>query len=626
MKNSTFSLLKQRTFLPYFCTQALGTMNDNVYKNSLLLIVAFMLPQALPASSDLIINIAAALFILPFFLFSAHAGLLADKFEKSTLIRVVKWCELGIMLVAAWALISQNVIAMLLLLFLMGTQSAYFGPVKYALLPQHLKPEQLLKGNALVEMGTFLAILLGTLLAGVLIGLENGAHYAAWVVVGLACAGLLTAYFIPKANALNSELKLSFNPFSQTGKILKLAKQNRAVFLSILGISWFWFLGATYLTQFPNFAKIYLVAEPEVVSVLLAIFSIGIGLGSLLCSKLSGDQIELGLVPIGSIGLTIFGAHLMFAVPDVSEISSQSFSAFMQNTANWVVMLDLTLIGLFGGLYIVPLYALIQQRTQASKRAQIIAANNVLNAIFMVVSAIFAIVCLSVIGLTIPQLFLVLAVLNALVAVYIYYQVPEFTLRLMIWLLTHCMYRVKASGESFIPKQGAVVLAANHISYVDALIISSVCRRPIRFVMDKSISELPLLKYFFKHAKVIPICPPRQNRETYDQAFMSIKQALESDEVVCIFPEGRLTPNGQLSPFKKGIERILANNPVPVIPVGLTGLWGSFFSHKNGHALTKLPSRFWSKVNVEIEPAIAAPQVTAERLQDKIQQMLDRTK
>lgn len=622
MSNKLFGLLKQRAFLPYFCTQALGAMNDNVYKNSLLLIVAFIAPQALPVSSDLIINLAAALFILPFFLFSAHAGLLADKLEKSQLIRRVKLLEVVIMSIAGWAIVSQSILVMLLLLFLMGVQSAYFGPVKYALLPQHLKPAQLLQGNALVELGTFLAILLGTLLAGVLIGQSNGALYAAIVVISLAILGFIAACFIPKAKASNPNIQVKFNPYKQSCRIVKLAQQNRAVFLSILGISWFWFLGATYLTQFPNFAKIYLAAEPEVVSVLLAIFSVGIGLGSILCSKLSGEHIELGLVPIGSIGLTLFGGHLFFAVPELSADAVQSFSVFMQNSQNWAVMVDLTLIGVFGGLYIVPLYAMVQSRTDESKRAQIIAANNILNALFMVASAIFAIICLSVLELSIPQLFAILAIINAIVAIYIYHQVPEFTLRLMIWLLSHSLYRVKSSGQQFIPATGGVLLAANHVSYVDALILAGVSRRPIRFVMDKRISDMPLLKYFFKHARVIPICPPRYNRATYDTAFELIHQALQNDEVVCIFPEGRLTPDGELSPFKKGIERILASDPVPVIPVALKGLWGSFFSHKGGHALTKWPSRFWSKVEVEILEPMPAAEVTAAHLQQKIQNLL----
>lgn len=625
MSQSIFSLLKEKRFLPYFCTQACGAMNDNVYKNTLLLIVAFLLPQTSNSSlsSDVIINLAAALFILPFFLFSAHAGLIADKVEKSNLIKRLKLFELGIMCCAALAIWLQQVEVMLLLLFLMGTQSAYFGPVKYALLPQHLSKEQLVQGNALVELGTFVAILFGTLIAGVLIGLDNGTLFAACLVVSLACLGLFSAQFIPHARAANPNLKVKFQPIRQSVSVVKIAKQNKAVFLSILGISWFWFLGATYLTQFPNFAKVYLAAEPEVVSILLAIFSLGIGLGSLLCSKLSGSDIELGLVPIGSIGLTVFGLNLLISTPENAYLTTQSAFDFIQNPDNWSVMVNLGLIGISGGLYIVPLYAMVQSRSDSKQLAQVIAANNILNALFMVMSALFAIVCLAVIELSIPQLFAVMAVLNALVALYIYQQVPEFTLRFMIWLLSHTMYRVKTSGLNHIPKSGAVVLAANHVSYVDALILAGACKRPVRFVMDKSISQMPGLKYFFKHAKVIPICSPKQDIATYNSAFEQIHQALNNDEVVCIFPEGRLTKDGELNEFRRGIELIIQRDPVPVVPIGLIGLWGSFFSHKDGHALTTKPKRFWSKISVNIAQPIPATQLNAADLQVKIQSILD---
>lgn len=624
MPQSLMSVFKLKRFLPYFCTQALGAMNDNVYKNTLLLIVAFMAPQAMSISSDVVINLAAALFILPFFLFSAHAGLIADKVEKSSLIRKLKLLEVGLMSLAAAAILLQQIEAMLLLLFLMGTQSAYFGPVKYALLPQHLKPEQLVQGNALVELGTFVAILMGTLVAGVLIGLAQGTLYAAILIITLSCLGYLAARQIPPAPANDPSIQIRFSPIKQSVAVVKTAKQQKAVFLSILGISWFWFLGATYLTQFPNFAKIYLQAEPAVVSILLALFSLGIGLGSMLCSKLSKGNIELGLVPIGSIGLTVFSANLLFSMPDITLLTAQSQSAmqFLQNADNWPVMINLALIGLSGGLYIVPLYAMVQSRTAKQKMAQAIAANNILNALFMVGSAIFAIVCLSVLELTIPQLFGIMAIMNALVAIYIYQQVPEFTLRFMVWILSHTLYRVNASGLNNIPKTGAAVIACNHVSYVDAMILSGACQRPIRFVMDKSISELPVLKYFFKHAKVIPICSPKRDLNTYNAAFEQIHQALQNEEMVCIFPEGKLTPNGQLNEFKRGIESIIQRDAVPVIPMALIGLWGSFFSHKGGHALTTRPKRFWSKIGVAAGKPVMPNELKVGQLQKQVESLI----
>ncbi|AWB66601.1 MFS transporter [Saccharobesus litoralis] len=431
MTKGTFSLFSQRRFLPYFCTQALGAFNDNVYKNSFLLLVAFMSAANLPIGSDLIINLAAGLFILPFFIFSAHAGLLADKLEKSAYIRRVKLFEVFIMAIAAVALLTQQVILLLLLLFLMGCQSAYFGPVKYALLPQHLAKDELVAGNALVELGTFLAILLGTLLAGVIMAQSSGATVAAVLVVVFALLGYLAARKIPYAAPIAPELEVTFSPFKQGWQVVKQCRQQKSIFIAILAISWFWFYGATFLTQFPNLAKQYLQSSPQVVSVLLAIFSVGIGLGSILCSRLSQGKVKLNLVPIGALGLTLFAIHIYWAIPDYGFLAGQvqNASQFLSFGRNYYIMLDLLLIGVFGGLYIVPLYAYIQREAKPEQRAQMIAANNIINALFMVVSAVFAIVLLSVAQLTIPALLAITGAISAVVSGLIFFAQPEYLKR-----------------------------------------------------------------------------------------------------------------------------------------------------------------------------------------------------
>ncbi|WP_111979714.1 MFS transporter [Algibacillus agarilyticus] len=417
MTDKSTSLLFSPRFLPYFITQALGAFNDNLYKNTLLLLVAFMSAANLPMSSDLIINLAAGLFILPFFLFSAHAGLLADKLEKSAFIQKVKLCEVILMALAGVAILLQQVSLMLLLLFLMGCQSAYFGPVKYALLPQHLKPGELLQGNALVELGTFLAILLGTLLAGILIGADHGTMLAAGLVFAFAILGYLSARKIPYAAPIAPELSVPFKPLAQAVAIIKLSRLQAPIFSVILAISWFWFMGATYLTQFPNLTKTVLQAQPEVVSILLALFSIGIGLGSLLCSKLSKQIINLNLVPVGVIGLSLFSVHLNWAIPDLSHLGGQlqSASQYLSAGRNFWLMLDILAIGLFGGLYIVPLYAYIQKNAQPALRARMFAANNIMNALFMVGSAIIAIIVLAILNVNIPHFFMGLGIANALI-------------------------------------------------------------------------------------------------------------------------------------------------------------------------------------------------------------------
>lgn len=614
-----------KRFFPYFVTQCLGALNDNIYKNVLLLMVTYSQIDSLPMSVDLFVNLAAGLFILPFFLFSAHAGAIADNMDKAKLIRRLKLIELVIMSCAATAIMTQSAILMLVLLFMTGTQSAYFGPVKYALLPQALKSDELVKGNAWVEMGTFLSILIGTLSAGLLLAIPNGMLIASCIVITLSLLGFLSSANIPSLPSKKSD-QVKFEPITGLKKTLKLAQKQRGIWMSILAISWFWFMGATYLTQFPNFAREHLFADSTVVSLLLALFSVGIATGSWLCEKLSFNQVELGILPFGILGLTIFSADLLWAVPAIESFPSQYYDvqSFVAQSSHIRVMIDLFLVGVSGGVFIVPLYAFIQSRSQEGECAQSIAANNIMNALFMVASAVVSILVLSVLEFSIVELFAILAVGNFIVAIYVYRQVPEFTQRFISYLLSHCLYRVSVTGRQHIPEQGAALVVANHVSYVDALILMGTSTRPVRFVMDKSISELPVLKYVFRHAGVIPICSPRKCAETYKRAFEQIEQALNNDEVVCIFPEGRLTSNGELGEFRPGVEKILKRTPVPVIPMALKGLWGSFFSHKNGHALTKRPTRFWSRIEVNIGELLQPTTLDRHLLQKEVQDLLIR--
>jgi len=352
---------------------------------------------------------------------------------------------------------------------------------------------------------------------------------------------------------------------------------------------------------------------------LLALFSIGIAVGSLLCERLSGHKIELGLVPLGSIGLTVFGVDLFFA-HSVSE-TTIGFMEFISIPANIRVLVDFVMIGVSGGLYIVPLYAMIQERSDPKKRSRTIAALNILNAAFMVVSAIFAMLFLSVMGLSIPEFFMVIAIMNAVVAWYIYRTIPEFLMRFIIWIITHTIYRVKHTNLHNIPDEGPAVIVCNHVSYMDAMIIAGACHRPIRFVMFKPIYNMPVLNFVFRTAKAIPIHSKSADPETYEAAFNKISEELNNEEVICIFPEGKLTTDGDIDTFKNGIEKILQRNPVPVVPMALKGLWGSFFSHKDGNALTRRPRRFWSKVELAAAPIVAPDDATAEVLENHVKSL-----
>ncbi|WP_240223163.1 MFS transporter [Rheinheimera hassiensis] len=611
-------LISSKRFLPFFLTQASGAFNDNVFKNALMLMLAFTAANALPWDTDLTMNLAAGLFILPFLLFSATAGTLADAVCKTKLIRALKLLEIGLMLLAAIAFYFQQYLMLLGLLFLMGSQSAFFGPVKYAILPQLLSEKELLAGNAWVEMGTFVAILLGTITGGLLVGFADAPLWVALVVVVFSVLGYLVSRYIPAVGEVHKAEKFRFAPWQQTKATISISYQNRTLYLSIMAISWFWFLGASYLTQFPNFTKTVLGGDNTVVTALLVAFSVGVGIGSMLCERLSGDRVELGIVPIGSIGLTVFGISLFFSSPAQLPAELLSLSQFLATAFGWWVLIDLTLIGVFGGLFIVPLYALLQQRAEPQQRARVIAANNIFNALFMVVSAIAGIVFLTVLELAIPEYFLVLAIMNAVVALYVYSTVPEFVLRFVIYLLSHTMYRVRSRGLEHIPAEGAAVLVANHVSYVDALLIGGAVRRPVRFVMEKGIYDLPVANWLFKAARTIPICSKQKNEAVYEAAFAAIKRELEQGNLVCIFPEGRLTKSGDIDNFRPGIERILAETPVPVVPMALQGLWGSFFSH-HGNGAFKFKGRFWSKIMLTASAPVPAEQASATELQRQVQ-------
>ena len=431
--SSQFKLLTERRFLPLFVTQFLGALNDNVLKNAMVILIAFQGAKLTSASPVLMVNVCAGLFILPFFLFSATSGQLADKYEKSKLIRLVKVLEIGIMLIAAVGFWLPSLPWLLAALFLMGMHSTLFGPIKYSILPQHLHENEMIGGNGLIESGTFLAILIGTILGGTLIAMgEYGAHLAAGACMTIAVVGYVASRRIPLAPAPEPEMAINWNPFTETWRNLAALKANRTVFLSILGISWFWFYGAIFLSQFPAFAKDNLGGGEGVVTLLLAIFSIGIGVGSLLCEKMSSQKVEPGLVPLGSIGLTLFALDLWLISPEAGALGL-GVSEFLARPGSIHILIDLVMIGVFGGFYCVPLYALMQIRSDASHRSRTIAANNIMNAAFMVVAALLAIALLSF-GVTVPQIFLITGIVNAGIAIYIYSVAPEYINHFTAWI------------------------------------------------------------------------------------------------------------------------------------------------------------------------------------------------
>ncbi|HLU07270.1 MAG TPA: MFS transporter [Woeseiaceae bacterium] len=614
-ETNQFSLLRQRRFAPFFLTQFLGAFNDNIFRNGLVILITFQGVRIADMDAQMLANVAGALFILPFFLFSATAGQLADKYEKSMLIRRIKMLEIALMVLAATAFVAGSYVTLLLVLFLMGLQSTLFGPVKYAYLPQQLETSELVGGNALVESGTYMAIILGLMAGGVAVAADQGQHLILSVcLVAVAVTGYVASRGIPLTRPVDPDLSINWNAWTETWRIVGFARERRSVFLSILGVSWFWFFGSALTFQIPAYTLNVLSGSEEITTVLLVAFAVGVGGGSLLCEKMSAHRIELGLVPFGSIGLSVFAIDLYFAQPIVNPVSLHSVGEFLGRPGSFRVLVDLALLGAFGGLYSVPLYAMIQERAERQHLSRIIAANNILNALFMVAAAGLAIFLLSS-GVSIPQFFLVLALLNALVAIYIYTLLPEFLIRFLAWILINTLYRVRAIGLENIPREGPAVLVCNHVSFVDALLVGGTIRRPVRFVMYYRIFEIPLLKFLFNTAKAIPIASAKEDEALLEEAFGRIDAELEAGNVVCIYPEGAITRDGEIHRFRPGIERIIERRPVPVIPMALGGLWGSWFSRRSNGSLRRLPGRLFQLVTLRIGEPVAPGEVSAQGLE-----------
>lgn len=630
MPHSQFALLSQRRFAPFLVARTLATLNENVFRQALVVLLSIHIAGLVDEQRSLGANFVVALFILPLLLFSGIAGQWAEKYEKARSIRRIKLFEIGIAVLAAIGFWLESSPLLLGVVFLLGVQSTLFGPIKYAILPQVLRSEELIGGNGLVATSTFLAILIGTTLGGALIGeFEHGEFYVALVVIGIAVTGYIAARFVPEAAATAPHLLIDRNPLRATLSTLTSLKGRRVVLNSVLGIGWFFFFGALFLAQLPKYAVEVLGGDASVILLLLALFSFGIGVGSLLCETLSRRTIEIGLVPLGAFGMTAFGIDLWFAQAQASSHAVQvanglamplDWHAFLATDGSVRIVIDLVLIGLFGGFFIVPLFAMVQQRAPRETLSRIFAASNFLNALFILIGVGLAIALLGPIGLSIPELFLVVATLNAAVAIYIFILVPEFLMRFLVWLLTLAMYRIEVRGiEEHILDEGPMLVVCNHVGYMDALLLGGAISRPVKFVMYYKFFRIPILNWVCRAGGAIPICGSKEDPEMMRHAFDRIDDALAAGEIVGLFPEGTLTKDGEIAPFRSGIEKILTRRPVPVVPMALKNLWGSMFSRRDSTlGRMRLPRRFRAAISIEAGPAILGEQVTAPLLETKV--------
>lgn len=620
MAHNQFELLGQRRFLPFFAVQSLGAFNDNVFRQAIIGLLFWMGVD--PAQRTLYTNLAPALFILPYFLFSATAGQFAEKLEKSRLIRITTAMEIAIMSLAAVGFMTGSLPVLLVALFATGVQSTLFGPVKYSILPSVLKPEELTGGNGLVEMGTSLSILVGMIFGGLIFKLagDYGPVVASTAMIVLAVAGNLASRMIPAVDAGAPETRVNWIPLVESLAVLRLARKQTAVRNAILGISWFWFFGTVLTAQLPSYAPDYLGGDETLYIFALAVFSVGTGIGSLLCEKFSARTVEIGLVPLGALGMTAFCIDLYFARPGLAPASGLDLAGFIAQPGSLRILADLCLIGLFAGFYAVPLFALVQSRTPKNELSRVIAAMNIQNAAFIVAAAVLSIVCQRYFGWSIPEVYLATGIATALVALVIFSLVPEFFMRFLAWIYVRLLYRVRSIGiEEHVPDEGAALLVCNHVSYMDALIISGAVPRPVRFVMYYKIFATPGARWVFKAAKAIPIAGAKEDPALMQRAFAEVDQALANGELVCIFPEGALTRDGEIAPFRAGVERILATRPVPVVPMALRGMWASMWSRRDTRlGRLRLPRRFRAAIEVEAIAPVPAADATAALLEAKV--------
>jgi 1-acyl-sn-glycerol-3-phosphate acyltransferase len=620
------SPLARPGFRAFFGTQLLSAFNDNLFKNAVVIWISSTQASLFGVGPASMISLCSAVFIAPFFMFSASAGQLADRYEKTQVVRLIKAAEIAIMLLAGVGFVLHSLATLLGSLFLMGVHSAFLGPVKYSILPQLVEADELVESNALVEMGTFLAILLGTIGGGMLVLLPSGPLYVAVFVGVVALLGFAMSLRVPRLGSGDSTIRIHRNPLTPTLQIVGIVRKTRAVFLSVLGISWFWFFGAVLLSVLPVYARDALHAHEHVVTLFLCVFCVGIAVGSLLTERISGKNLELGLVPFGSIGITLFTLDLYFVgLPSSAPAQLRGIAEFLALPGAYRILLDLFGMALFGGFFTVPLYTLIQQRSVASERSRVVAGNNILNALFMAIGAAL-LAELFALEVHVKYVFLILAALSALTAIYIYSLLPEFLIRFFAFLIGRVMYRLEVRGHHNIPETGGVVLVCNHAAFNDWLIVGGAVRRPVRFVMDHRMAGKPVISTLFRHGKTIPIAPEHEDKVVLERAFDKIAEELRAGEVVCIYPEGKITKTGELNPFKAGIDRILRETPVPVVPMALDGLWGSFFSRKDGPAMKKLPRRFRAKLTLTIAPPLAAGESNALLLEERVRSLLTATR
>ncbi len=592
MAINQLSLLKVKRFLPLFLTQFLGAFNDNVYKNALVILMTYTLATAGRMNTEILITLAAGIFILPFFLFSATAGQLADKFEKTKLIRYTKIAEIVLMLLVGFGFYFQSITLLMTVLFLVGTQATFFGPMKYSILPDQLPVNELIAANGLLEAGTYLAILVGSVIGGIFASLPGATIFVSVAIVLIAVLGYITSLWIPPSKIAAPELKLNFNIIQETKKIVQHTMQKRELSIAILGISWFWLVGATYVSQFPTYAKVVLGAGSSIVTLFLTFFTLGIGAGSLLCNRLLKGRVHATYVPLAALGMTLFAVDLFLASGHIVTKPGHllTLTQFLSHLQNWHVLLDLFLLSACGGIYSVPLYAILQYESEPAHRSRAIACNNIINALFMVVAAIVTSIML-LLHFSVTDVFILVALANIVVAIYICNLLPDQLVKsFLIWLFKS-LYRVEIRGlENYYNAGDRVLIVSNHTSFLDAALIAAFLPDKLTVAIDHQYAKTIWVKLLLKLINTFPIDP------THSMAAKSLIEYLRQNKRIVIFPEGRVTVTGALMKIYEGPGLIADKAHAKILPIRIDGAQYSPFSYLRG----KVKIRWFPKITITI--------------------------
>jgi 1-acyl-sn-glycerol-3-phosphate acyltransferase len=608
-----FSFLRSHTsYAGLFWTQFLGAFNDNFLKNALVIIITYRGIQLSGLDAKLLVPLAGGIFIFPFFLFSGTAGQIADKYRKSQVITSTKILELIIMIIALIGFTTDNFYLLFTCLFLTGTQSALFGPLKYGVIPELIEQKDLLLGNAIVSAGTFVAILLGTIAGGSLASLENGITLICVGLILIALLGLWNSTRIKTLPAQDENTKVDYSLVVPIWQLLRKLLKDREILPIVFSISWFWFAGAAVLSAFPHFVKDAMRGDADVATLFLGLFTVGMGAGSILVERISKGKAEIGIVPIATLGISVC-LFITYFVSDLSHLQTSDelmkLPEFLSHPHNWGAIIGLFLFSLFGGCFSVPLITLVQQHAPKNELARYIAANNILNALSMVASSVFVMVLMKYGTRTV---FLAVGAINLVVSFTLYAKYSKFSLRLWASLLGRILYKIKVEGEDKLPAKGPYIVAMNHVSFMDWLLVMATVPEPVHFIIDWRYYYAPGMSFWFKQAKLIPIATRRENSELLDQAFDNISEEIKMGHVLGIFPEGMITRDGELGRIQPGIQKIIKKDPIPVVLLSINGIWGSIFSFHGGKVILKWPKSFRKQVTMTFSDPIAARDYSPE--------------